>query len=235
MMTKTISNPMINDHVKYFAKLFGRATLSFMKINLVGQLLIAILGVSTIVLLFYNLPDSLGGPGPSHANGITAIFFVFLLNPIGFGLTLITVFGFPYLLFSLGNKYVLSKSINQLITDKGETMLFPIIDKILNKVKQHSPELLTSGVDYTKLQLKILQELRDSKENKWLKKILAFGFKKVQLNEVDFKGENVSFTEIVKNKIIDKLKEVSMPNRNFFYIIIGVQTLLFLLVAFNII
>lgn len=235
MMTKKNSNHQTSDHVKYFAKLFGRATLSFIKINLVGQLLIAILGVSTFVLLFYHLPDSLGSPGPVHANGIAVVFVMFMLNPIGFGLTLITVLAFPFLLFSLGNKYVLSKSIHQLISDKGETMLFPIIDKILNKVKQHSPELFTSGLDYTKLQLKILQELKDSKENKWLKKILTFGFEKIRLDEVDFTGENVSFTEIIKSEIIEKLKEVSMPNRNFFYIIIGIQALLFLLVAFNII
>jgi len=83
--------------------------------------------------------------------------------------------------------------------------------------------------------LKILQEIRDSKENKWLKKIIIYGFKKVELDEIDFKNENVSFTEILKGKIIDKLEDISQPSRLFFYLILGWQALILLLTVFKVI
>lgn len=233
MIDKLKSKNTITDEVKYVAKLLSRATLSFLKINLIGQITLAVLGVATIIIIigqtFY------GGGGPVHASGQAAVLVLFLARPISFGLTILTIFGGPFLLFSLGNKYVMTRTINRLITDKGEQILFPIIDRILNKVKANQPQLMQNGVDKTKLQLKVLQEIRDSKENKWFKKIIAFGFKKVDLNEVDFRDENVSFTEIIKNKIIEKLKDISEPSKLFFYLILGWPALILLLTVFKVI
>ncbi|MNU15122.1 hypothetical protein D3C71_32470 [compost metagenome] len=130
---------------------------------------------------------------------------------------------------------MIARTINRLIADKGEQILFPMIDRILNKVKANQPQLFQKGTDKAKLQLKILQEIRDSKENKWFKKIIIYGFKKVELDEIDFKDENVSFTEILKGKIIDKLKDISEPGRLFFYLILGWQTLILLLTVFKVI
>jgi len=168
-------------------------------------------------------------------NGQAAILVLFVARPISFGLTILSIFGAPILLFTLGNKYVIFRTINRLIADKGEQLLFPIIDRILNKAKDNQPQLFQKGTDKAKLQLKILQEIRDSKENKWFKKIISYGFKKVELDEIDFKDENVSFTEILKIKIIDKLKDISQPSRLFFYLILGWQALILLLTVFKVI
>jgi len=233
MIDKLKSKNTISDEVKYAAKLLSRATLSFLKINLVGQIAIAILCIITIVVIISQTFNS--GGGPVHTNGQAAIVVLFLARPISFGLSVLSIFGAPFLLFTLGNKYVMARTINRLIADKGEQILFPIIDRILNKIKANQPQLMQSGVDKTKLRLKVLQEIRDSKENKWFKKIIAFGFKKVELNEIDFRNENVSFTEILKNKIIDKLKDISEPSRLFFYLILGWQTLILLLTVFKVI
>ncbi|MCX8524468.1 hypothetical protein OF897_11150 [Chryseobacterium formosus] len=233
MIDKLKSKSTVTDELKYVAKLLSRATLSFLKINLIGQISIVVLCIITIVLIIAQTFNN--GGGPVHTSGQAAVLVLFLARPISFGLTILTVFGAPFLLFTLGNKYVMTRTINRLIADKGEQILFPIIDRILNKVKANQPQLMQSGVDKTKFQLKVLQEIRDSKENKWFKKIIAFGFKKVELNEIDFRDENVSFTEIVKNKIIDKLKDISEPSRLFFYLILGWQTLILLLTVFKVI
>ena len=233
MIDKLKSKNTINDELKYVAKLLSRATLSFLKINLIGQVSIAILCIITIIVIIAQTFNN--GGGPVHTNGQAAIVVLFLARPISFGLTILTVLGAPFLLFTLGNKYVMTRTINRLITDKGEQLLFPIIDRILNKVKANQPKLMQNGVDKTKLKLKVLQEIRDSKENKWFKKIIAFGFKKIELNEVDFRDENVSFTEILKNKIIEKLKDISEPSRLFFYLILGWPALILLLTVFKVI
>ncbi|KFE99696.1 hypothetical protein IX39_03255 [Chryseobacterium formosense] len=233
MIDKLKSKNTISDEVKYAAKLLSRATLSFLKINLFGQIAIAILCIITIVVIISKTFNN--GGGPVHTNGQAAVLVLFAARPISFGLSLITILGGPFLLFTLGNKYVMFRTINRLIADKGEQLLFPMIDRILNKVKANQPQLFQKGTDKAKLQLKILQEIRDSKENKWFKKIISYGFKKVELDEIDFRNENVSFTEILKNKIIDKLKDISEPSRLFFYLILGWQTLILLLTVFKVI
>lgn len=233
MMIKEKQTSFINEDVKYFAKLFGKATLSFLKINLFGQISIVIFTISTIITIIWQTYENGGGPG--HVSGEATIVVLAVQRPIAFGITLLSMIASPFLLFSLGNKYVMFRTINRLISDKGEKLLFPIIDKILLKVKEHQPELFKQGVDKTKLQLKILQEIRDSKQNKWLKKIITFGFKKVELNEIDFKDENVSFTEILKTKIIDQLKSISEPSRLFFWVILGINLLILLLTVFKVI
>ncbi|MCW3168258.1 hypothetical protein OMO38_06935 [Chryseobacterium sp. 09-1422] len=233
MMIKDKQKSFINEDVKYFARLFGRATSSFLKINLIGQFAIAILCVATLMLIIMQTYPS--GGGPVHTSGEAAVAVLFMQRPIAFGLTVISILASPFLLFSMGNKYVMFKTINRLIADKGEKLLFPILDKILSKVKEHQPELFRQGVDKTKLQLRILQEIRDSKQNKWLKKIITFGFKKVDLNEIDFKDENVSFSEIIKIKIIDQLKSISEPSRLFFWVILGINALIFVLTALKVI
>lgn len=232
-MIKEKQTRFINEDVKYFAKLFGKATLSFLKINLFGQISIAIFTISTIITIIGQTYGN--GSGPGHVSGEAAIVVLAVQRPIAFGITLLSMIASPFLLFSLGNKYVMFRTINRLISDKGEKLLFPIIDKILLKVKEHQPELFKQGVDKTKLQLKILQEIRDSKQNKWLKKIIAFGFKKVELNEIDFKDENVSFSEIIKTKIIDQLKSISEPSRLFFWLILGINLLILVLTVFKVI
>lgn len=220
----------MNDNLKYATKIFGSATFSFFKINIIGQILYAIIGICTICTIIYQSGAKMG-----HINGPAIVLVLFALRPIGFGLTLISLFAGPFLLFSLGNKYIISKTINKLLSDKGEVLLYPIIDKVLNKIKINQPDLLKQGTDKTKLKLKLIQEIRDSKDNKWLKKIIIYGFKKVSLEDVDFKDENVSFTEIIKDKIITGLKNISKPSRNFFWIILAIQIIIFILVFTRII
>lgn len=218
------------DNLKYATKLFGTASFSFLKINIPGQLLIIIIGVINLFVIVYQ-----SGTGMGHTTGSAIVLLLFALRPIGYSLTLLCLFVGPFLLFSLGNKYVISKTINKLLSDKGEILLFPIIDKILTKIKSNQPDILKKGTDTAILKLKLIQEIRDSNDNKWLKRIIIYGFKKVSLDDVDFKDENISIPDIIKNKIITGLKNISKPNRNFFWIIIGVQIIIMILVIARII
>ena len=81
-----------------------------------------------------------------------------------------------------------------------------------------------------KLKFKIVQEIKESNENKWLKKIILFALKKANMNGVDFNEENVSLSDIFKRIILTTLKNITEPSRNFFWIICGSQILIFLLV-----
>lgn len=219
----------MKDNLKFAGTLFSSAAFTFFKINILGQFLIILIEIFTFCTIIYQ-----SGHGTGHMNGSAIVIVLFALRPIGYTLTVLSIFATPFILFSFGNKYILSKTIHKLLSEKGEELLFPIIDKILTKVQSNQPELLRAGTDKTKLKLKLLQEIRDSKENKWLKKIILYGFKKVNLDDVDFSDENVSFTDIIKNKIIIGLKNISEPSRNFFWIILGIEIVLSILVLFQI-
>lgn len=220
----------MNDNLKYTAKLLSSATFSFFKINIIGQLLYVILAICTLFAIVYQ-----SGAGMGHVTGGAAVMLLFAVRPVGFGLTVIAILVIPFLLFSLGNKYIISKTIHKLLSDKGEVLLFPIIDKVINKIKLNQPDLLKQGADKAMLQLKLIQAFKDSDENKWLKKIIIYGLKKVSLNEVDFKDENVSFSDIIKDKIITGLKNISVPSRNFFWISLGFQIVLLILILLKVI
>ncbi|OXA87651.1 hypothetical protein [Flavobacterium hercynium] len=224
----------MNDNLKYATKLFGSATFSFLKINILGQLVLGLLSLISILTIVFQLSGQSGG-GPAHAGGGAGILFLFMIRPIGFPVVFLAMLIIPFALFSLGNKYILSKTINKLLSDKGETILFPIIDKVLNKLKSKQPDLLKQGTDKTKLKLKVIQEIRDTNDNKWLKKIIIYGFEKVSLDDVDFTDKNVSFTDIIKNKMITGLKNVTEPSRNFFWIMLGIQITILVLISTKII
>lgn len=220
----------MTDNLKYATKFFSSAAFSFVKINIIGQLLIFALSLATLLIFLFQSANGQGAPGGLAIIPITIMLF--FERPIGFTLIALFLFIIPFVLFSFGNKYIISKTIHKLLSDKGETILFPIIDKVLGKIKSNQPELLKNGSDNTKLKLKLIQEISDSKDNnKWLKKIIIYGFKKVNLDDVDFTDEKISFTDIIKNKTISGLKDVSEPNRKFFWIILGIQILLLILVS----
>ncbi|MEL1254579.1 hypothetical protein AAEO57_12385 [Flavobacterium sp. DGU38] len=220
----------MTDNFKYATKLFGSATFSFLKINILGQLLVFALSLTTLLIFLFQSANGSGAPGGLAIIPITIILF--FERPIGFTLIALSIFANPFILLSFGNKYIISKTIHKLLSDKGETLLFPIIEKVLGKIKTNQPELLKKGTDTTKLKLKLIQEISDSKDNnKWLKKIIIYGLKKANLDDVDFSDEKLSFTDIVKNKTISGLKEISEPSRNFYWIILGIQILLLILIS----
>ena len=140
----------MTDNLKYAAKLFSSAAFSFFKINILGQFLIVLIEIFTFCTIIYQ-----SGHGTGHMNGSAIVIVLFALRPIGYTLTVLSIFATPFVLFSLGNKYILSKTIHRLLSDKGEVLLFPIIDKVLSKVKTNQPELLKTGADKTKLKLKL--------------------------------------------------------------------------------
>lgn len=223
----------MKENLKYTAKLAGSAALSFLKINIPGQILIGVFSAASILTILFQTIDA--GASGAHTNGIGVLISLFVVRPVASILTLLSLIVSPILLFYLGNKYILSKLIHKVINDKGENILFPIIDKILNKLQVKQPALFSKGTDKIKLKLKMIQEIKDSNENKWFKKIILFALNKVHLNEVDFADEKLSFNDVTKKSMLSALKKITEPSRSFFWIICSVQLLLFILIFFKLI
>jgi len=229
----------MKENLQYTAKLAGLAVLTFLKINVPGLLLIGIFSCATFVTLVFQFADRVTGGASgvaSHGAGAIAyLLVIFLARPLASSVALITYFASPFLLFWLGNKYIITKLINKLINDKGENILFPLLDKVLNKLQEKQPALFAKGSDKALLKLKMVQEIKQSTENKWFKRIILFALKKVHLSELDLADENRSFNDVVKKSTLTVLKSITEPSRSFFWIICGAQVLVFLLIILRVV
>jgi len=223
----------MKENLQYTAKLAGLAVLTFLKINVPGLLLIGIFFGATLVTLLFQFAD--GASAGAHAGGEAAVLLIFFARPLASSVALITYFASPFLLFWLGNKYIITKLINKVISDKGENILFPLLDKVLNKLQEKQPALFAKGSDKALLKLKMVQEIKQSTENKWFKRIILFALKKVHLSELDLADENRSFNDVVKKSTLTVLKSITEPSRSFFWIICGAQVLVFLLIILRVV
>jgi len=210
----------MNNQLKQISKLARIGLFSWVKImslSILSTLLSFILGV---YYFFKNIAESelssnnwLGDLWDILSSNLFSAFFLFL------------VFNSIWLLIYLANDYVIYKIIYQLISDNSEKVLEPILDKSLASMKVKFPKLMQKGADYSMTKLKLIEEIKSSKENRFIKKIIVFCLDQVYLADIDLNKENVSFEEILKVKIIQILKGITEPTRLWILLVILFQWL----------
>ena len=126
----------------------------------------------------------------------------------------------------------MSRIISRLVQDHSKTILVPFIDKIINKIKNNEPVVVRNSTDYALAKVRLLNEFKNSSENKILKRVLGYALNKVKFDELNLGDENVDFYEIMKNTLIEKLHELAEPSAMIFYIYIGLQWLSLILLYF---
>jgi len=215
----------MNNQLKQISKLARIGLFSWVKImllSILSTLLSFILGVyyffkgiSEIELTTGNWLNDIWGILSSN---LLAVFFLFL------------VFNSIWLLIYLANDYVMYKIIYQLISDNSEKVLEPILDKSLASMKVKFPKLMQKGADFSMTKLKLIEEIKTSNENRFIKKIIVFCLDQVYLADVDLNKENTSFEEILKIKIIQILKGITEPTRIWILLVILFQWLVVLFI-----
>jgi ABC-type multidrug transport system fused ATPase/permease subunit len=215
----------MKEQLKYFAKLSSIALFSLAKINIMG----AVSTILTFIVGFILLSKSVE---TGHAGFIAGLGTMFTVKPVGMILLALILLS-PMLYFFLGNKYVTQKIINQLVQDKSENIIDPIIDKILFKFKAKQPETLKKGADYALLKLKLINQIKEESDNTWLKRIILYGMEKVQLSDVDFSDDDVDFSSIIKQKTVVALENITEPSRRNIWILLILQVVFVLIIAFS--
>lgn len=210
----------MNNQLQQISKLARIGLFSWVKImllSIVSTLLSFLIGVyyffksiSESELTANNWFSDIWGILSSH---LTGAFFLFL------------VFNSIWLLIYLANDYVTYKIIYQLISNNSEKVLEPILDKSLASMKAKFPKLMQKGADFSMTKLKLIEEIKTSKENRFIKKIIVFCLDQVYLADVDLSKENLSFEEILKIKIIQILKGITEPTRIWILLVILFQWL----------
>lgn len=218
----------MKENFKYFVKLSSIGAASLIKINLLGIFSTVIVAIIGAVFLVKNID-----PGHSaHVSPIPFLALLFAARPVGSILWLISTFGSPWLFIFFGNKYTIKKVANKLITDKSESLIHPLLDKVLQKFHKNQPQIVRSAGDYSMTKMRIIHEIKnDQSENKWLRKILVFAMKKVNMDDIDFNQENLNFYEIIKLKTIQTLESITKPSRNTIWILLTIQWAIVLFIA----
>lgn len=211
----------MKEKLKYIAKISSIGVFNFLKVNILGGISTAVSGL----LGFFIIGSSIDAGHTGHAGVAPFLVIAFLTKPISSILWLISAFVSPYLFFVLGNKYALMKVANRFIKDHSDNYIQQIVDKILNIVIPDN-SFMSNGADYAMLKLKMLDRLKQEPENKWMKRIIAFGIKKISLDDVDFQDKSLTPKMVISNKILSAIDDFSDASLKPTWILIAIQWLL---------
>jgi hypothetical protein len=71
---------------------------------------------------------------------------------------------------------------------------------VFSLLRNIQPDAIKIGADLGLAKIKLLDQVKSETDNKWLKKVLSFGLKKIKLDDVDLSQNNIAFTDIIKTK-----------------------------------
>ena len=217
----------ITDHFKYFSKLSAVFIFSLFKIYAIGILSTVI----TFSLGIYIMAESLGS-SLGHSGALAFLMVTVMAKPLSAGLFYLLMIAAPFCIGIFSTKYGMSRIISKLVQDHSKTILVPFIDKVVGKIKNNEPVVVRNSTDYALAKVRLVNEFKNSSENKILKRVLGYALNKVRFDELNLADENVDFYDIIKITLIEKLHELAEPSAMIFYIYIGLQWLSLILLYF---
>ncbi|MFL5730437.1 MAG: hypothetical protein ACJ75J_13195 [Cytophagaceae bacterium] len=209
--------------LKYYIQLSSVALSSWIKINLLAA-------VSTLAGVIFSLIFIINHLDFDRSEGFFSALGMIPIIPV---VLLILIMLSPVLVFILGNNYILQKIIHRVLVDKSQSMISPFLDKIFAKFKEHQPEQLKQGADYSLVKLQLINKIRNESENKWLKRAVVYGLKRIDLHDVDFNNPNTNFYEIVKMKTLTFLQTVMEPDRKKIWLVLASQWVVVIAIFFT--
>jgi hypothetical protein len=215
------------DKIKYYAKLSSIGFFSFLKYFAVGSTSAVFAFVIGLFILLCQ--TQVNAP---HADGSASLLVIFAMAPVQ-SVLLVLILVSSYLVFSLASGYAIKKVIRKILEDKSETTLYPLLDKVLDKVKHNKKaSLLKKGVDVSVVKLQLVDAIQQESENKWIKKALAYGFKKIKLDDVDLQDPQLDVYEVIKQKTIQALQHAAKPSKQKLWLVIAFHWVAIVVVVF---
>jgi hypothetical protein len=217
----------ITDHLKYFSKLSAAFILSIFKMYAIG----AISTIIVLVLGIYILSEKLG-PSLGHTSAGGFVITTITAKPLSASLLYLLTIIAPFFTVVFATKYAMSVVINKLLQDHSKTIVVPFIDKVISVFKAKQPTVIRTSADFAIAKVKLLNEFKNSSENKILKRILGYALNKIKFDELNLGAENADFSEIIKTTLLEKLYELAEPSAMLFYLFIGLQWFTLILLYF---
>ncbi|MGQ2983740.1 hypothetical protein [Flavobacterium sp.] len=125
----------------------------------------------------------------------------------------------------------MSKVIHRLVSDKAEPLLYPVLDKVIERMRTTANHRGRAVEVYAGEKLRMLQAVKDSSENAWVRRALGYGLRKIKITDDDLKG-NVDVYELLKQRAISALKEAVAPNKTVLWVLVLLQLVFAVIIAF---
>lgn len=142
---------------------------------------------------------------------------------------------FTIVYFILANKTSLSYMISRLFDEKLSSMIGEKVSGLIQSFSEKQPNWMQSIKSGAALKDKLFySSQQDSSLSKIQRKVIAYGLKKINLDDVNFQQENINLPQEVSDRLILKLSETAKHSYRLFWIVACVQALLMLVVlAYN--
>lgn len=145
-------------------------------------------------------------------------------------LSLVILVIFPVIYYFIANKIAIRTALNQVWENKISGWLSPKISSYLDKIERNQPAWLHNASDSALIKLKLLETNKsDSDSSKWQKRIIAYGLKKANLDDVDFNNENTRVSTILSDKIFNAIAHITRPSSKLLWLFVLIHTLIFIL------
>jgi hypothetical protein len=207
--------------MKYGINIIKTSIISFLKINVsifFSTLIFFVFSVNLFVNNFYELKIN------NESISIWySLFKIITIRPISIIITFVVVILSPILAFKLGNKYIINKISLTILDNSKENFIFPILDKIFYNIQKNNPKLLELGIETIELKSKLIEEIKNSNNNKWMKRLVINEIQKLKLDKIKNNYEEINLKELITNKIFDNLKITPKPSKKFIFFIILAQ------------
>lgn len=197
------------DNVKFFTKTAAGALTRWLLVFLAGLL------VTGIIVIIFNWK--------ANSASYNTIYLVVS------SLIFLTIY------FIIANKTSLSFIISRLFDEKLSSILGEKVYYLLASISEKQPNWVQSIKNGAALKEKLLDSSQqDSSLNKIQRKAIAYGLKKINLDDINFQQENLNLPQEVSDRLMFKLSEIAKHSYGLFWIVAGVQALLMLAVlAYN--
>lgn len=217
-------------NIKIFAKISAKASLAWIKVALIG----AVVMIVDIVISIILLGDNAGGgfPASGHTGIIGAVLGLIFLFVVEFWTALLLLVGIlaPVLFIILANKNAISSAIYNVWKYKIADFIEPKIDFFINKILQKQPDFLKNITDWSVVKVKLLDTInKDEQTPKLQKRIIKFILKKIKMDDVNFKDPNTNLNSILSQKIKQFIESFAEPSLTLVWIITGINVILIIL------
>lgn len=206
--------------IKEFTKIAAKAMLKWAIVVAIGFI------VSLIFLVVVCIQNSELG------DGILGLLKGLLLeNTAGFALVLGAPF-FIVLYFVLANKVAIQTAIHLLWKNKAENFIGERVKAIVDGITSKS-DWANKISNSAFLRVRLLEAASNDPESSGMKrKVMKFIFKRIRLDDINFRDENLRLSDIISNKINSFISEMSEPSLLLFWLLMGLQVSLFVVSQF---
>ncbi|MDR0229431.1 MAG: hypothetical protein LBI72_10250 [Flavobacteriaceae bacterium] len=218
------------DKIKYTAKISSIGVFNFVGMSFFGAFSAAMTFTIGLMLLMYGSQMNAG-----HTSGEFVIIALAMMYPIQSIALLLTVIS-VYFIYAMSTSYAIKKVASKLVADKSESLLYPVIDKALDKTmggydEEAKSNMVQKGTDFALLQMKAIDNIKNESNNVWVRRLLVMGFEKLQIDDIPFGEEKGNIREAIKMKIVGFIQDFATPDRKKYWYILLYHWLVVLMIV----